>query len=106
MARGAIKSTSHNSSDDRPARPPHVADASTMPLAVVDRLAEANSNRPRPAVVPLRERCWISVDEARQVAGEGRTRIYELIAIGKLLTKKVRRRRLVSVRSLLEYCAE
>lgn len=56
--------------------------------------------------VPLRERCWVSVDEASQVAGEGRTRIYEQIALGKLLTKKAGRRRLVSVASLLEYCGE
>ncbi len=39
------------------------------------------------SVVPLRERCWVSVDEARQVTGEGRTKIYELIALKKLLTK-------------------
>ena len=75
-------------------------------MAVEDRLAEANSNPPRRAGVPLRERCWISVAEARQVAGEGRTKIYELIALGKLLSKKVGRRRLVNVRSLLEYCGE
>ncbi len=56
--------------------------------------------------MPLRDRCWVSVDEASQVTGEGRTRIHELIALGKLLTKKVGRPRLVSVRSLLEYCAE
>jgi hypothetical protein len=64
------------------------------------------SDAEKKVMVPLRERCWVSVDEASQVAGEGRTRIYELIAIGKLLTKKVRRRRLVNVVSLLEYCGE
>jgi hypothetical protein len=66
----------------------------------------ANSNRSQQAVVPLRERCWVSVDEASQVAGEGRTRLYELIRLGKLLTKRAGRRRLVNVASLLEYCAE
>jgi hypothetical protein len=40
------------------------------------------------------------------MTGEGRTRIYELIALGKLLSKKVRRRRLVNVASLLDYCGE
>lgn len=44
--------------------------------------------------------------EAGQVAGEGRTQIYEIIATGKLLTKKAGRRRLVSVASLLQYCAD
>jgi hypothetical protein len=72
----------------------------------VNQPAKTNPNRPQRAVVPLRERCWVSVDEASQVAGEGRTRIYELIALGKLRTKKAGRRRLVSVPSLLEYCCE
>jgi excisionase family DNA binding protein len=63
-----------------------------------------DSGSSKKGVVPLRDRCWVSVDEASQVAGEGRTRIYELIALGKLLTKKVGRRRLVNVTLLLEYC--
>lgn len=106
MGRSGIKSKLHKSPDDRPARPPHVADASAMPLGVEDRLAEADAVQSQRAAVRLRERCWVSVNEASQVAGEGRTKIYELIALGKLLSKKVGRRRLVNVRSLLEYCAE
>lgn len=66
---------------------------------------EAGSIRLK-SVVPLRDRCWVSVHEATQVAGEGRTKIYEMIAIGKLLTRKAGRRRLVNVASLLEYCGE
>jgi hypothetical protein len=55
-------------------------------------------------VVPLRERCWISVREAHQVAGEGRTKFYSRLRENRIVTKKVGRRRLVSVASLLEYC--
>jgi hypothetical protein len=86
-------------------RSPDRVPASLVPPVVVDRSAETNS-APSHRVVPIRERCWVSVDETSQIAGEGRTRIYELIALGKLLTKKVGRRRLVNVASLLEYCGE
>jgi hypothetical protein len=85
-------------------RSPDVAAVSPIPPTVGDRVAKTNSDRPRREVVPLRERCWVSVDVASQVTGEGRTKTYALIALGKLLSKKVGRRRLVSVRSLLEYC--
>jgi hypothetical protein len=60
------------------------------------------------AVVPWRDRCWISVSEAHQVAGEGRTRFYARLLRGdsRILTKTVGRRRLVNVASLREYCGE
>jgi hypothetical protein len=57
-------------------------------------------------VVPIRERCWISVREAHQVAGEGRTKFYSRLRQNVILTKKAGRRRLVSVASLLKYCGE
>jgi hypothetical protein len=86
--------------------PTDLVTASSVPPVVVNRPGETISNRSQRAVVPIRERCWVSIDEARQMTGEGRTRIYELIALGKLLSKKVRRRRLVNVASLLDYCGE
>ena len=101
-----MSKTKHDRQSNRapPTRHPAACGAgeTAQPLAE----GRVNSKSWRKGVVPLRERCWISVDEASQVAGEGRTRTYELIALGKVLTKKVGRRRLVSVRSLLEYCAE
>jgi excisionase family DNA binding protein len=104
MGRGPINSTSRSSASDGHARPPQVA-AST-PMLAADRATETKDGRSRREVVPLRDRCWVSVNEAIQVTGEGRTKIYELIALGKLLTKKTGRRRLINVRSLLEYCGE
>jgi hypothetical protein len=86
--------------------PTNLVTASSVPPVVMNRPGETNSNHSQRAVVPIRERCWVSIDEARQITGEGRTRIYQLIAFGKLQTKKVGRRRLVNVASLLNYCGE
>ena len=104
MSRGENSSASRSSAGVGHARPPQVAAAASVPMPATDRgVQDRRSHRD---VIPLRERCWISVDEACQVAGEGRTKLYELMASNKLLTKKVGRRRLVNVRSLLEYCGE
>jgi hypothetical protein len=65
-----------------------------------------HSNRSQKSVVPLRERCWISVREAHQIAGEGRTIFYAHLKADLIVTRKIGRRRLVSVPSLLEYCGE
>jgi len=69
-------------------------------------MAKCGSQAAKEVVVPLRERCWVSVREAHQVAGEGRTNFYSHLRENLILTKKVGRRRLVSVASLLEYCGE
>ncbi|WP_176731269.1 helix-turn-helix domain-containing protein [Bradyrhizobium elkanii] len=53
-------------------------------------------------VVPFRERISCTVDEACAVTGLGRTKLYELIGSGQLITTTIGRRRLVIVRSLLE----
>ncbi|MGL3105055.1 helix-turn-helix domain-containing protein [Bradyrhizobium sp. BR 1432] len=53
-------------------------------------------------VVPFRERLSCTVDEACTVTGLGRTKLYELIGSGQLVTTTIGRRRLVIVRSLLE----
>ncbi|PIT00761.1 hypothetical protein TSA1_08220 [Bradyrhizobium nitroreducens] len=59
-------------------------------------------NDHRGKVVPFRERLSCTVDEACVVTGLGRTKVYELIGSGRLVTTTVGRRRLVTVRSLLE----
>ena len=53
-------------------------------------------------VVPFRERLSCTVDDACAVTGLGRTKLYELIGSGQLMTTTVGRRRLIIVRSLLE----
>jgi len=53
-------------------------------------------------VVPFRERLSCTVDEACVVTGLGRTKLYELIGSGQLITTTIGRRRLVIVQSLLE----
>jgi hypothetical protein len=68
--------------------------------------SKLGSNAARKICVPWRERCWLSISEAQQITGEGRTKLYESIATEKLLAKKCGRRRLVSVTSLLKYCGE
>jgi excisionase family DNA binding protein len=51
--------------------------------------------------VPFAERLSCTIDEACKATGLGRTKLYELIATGQLITTTVGRRRLVMVRSLL-----
>ncbi|WP_409363784.1 helix-turn-helix domain-containing protein [Bradyrhizobium liaoningense] len=63
-------------------------------------LPRANDRDER--VVPFRERLSCTVDEACVVTGLGRTKLYELIGSGQLITTTIGRRRLVIVRSLLE----
>jgi len=96
----------HNLPSDRATPSKRSTERGATDIAQPRFAGGANSTSGPKGVMPLRDRCWVSVDEASQVTGEGRTRIHELIALGKSLTKKVGRRRLVSVRSLLEYCAE
>ncbi|WP_461355182.1 helix-turn-helix domain-containing protein [Bradyrhizobium sp. USDA 4454] len=50
---------------------------------------------------PFAERLSCTIDEACEVTGLGRTKVYELIGSGELVTTTVGRRRLVIVRSLI-----
>jgi excisionase family DNA binding protein len=54
------------------------------------------------ATIPFRERISATIAEACEASGLGRTKLYELIGSGKVRTKKVGHRTLVSVSSLLE----
>jgi excisionase family DNA binding protein len=51
--------------------------------------------------LPFAQRLTCTIDEACEATGLGRTKLYELISAGQLLTTTVGRRRLVLVRSLL-----
>jgi hypothetical protein len=51
--------------------------------------------------IPFEQRWWVSISEAQQATGIGRTRLFEAIAKNKIVSKKVGSRRLLSVRSLV-----
>ena len=51
--------------------------------------------------LPFAQQLTCTIDEACEATGLGRTKLYELISAGQLLTTTVGRRRLVLVRSLL-----
>jgi excisionase family DNA binding protein len=51
--------------------------------------------------LPFAERISCTIHEACEATGLGRTKLYELIGSGQLITTTVGRRRLVVVRSLL-----
>lgn len=53
--------------------------------------------------VPYSERIFVSVSQAVELSGMGRTRIYEEIKSGRLRSKTEGRRRLIFVESLLEW---
>ena len=55
----------------------------------------------RPQTIPFAQKLTCTINEACEVTGLGRTKLYELIGDGHLATTTVGRRRLVVVRSLL-----
>ncbi|MCK1666496.1 helix-turn-helix domain-containing protein [Bradyrhizobium sp. 153] len=52
--------------------------------------------------MPFVERLTCTIDDACEATGLGRTKLYELIGAGHIVTTTIGRRRLVAVRSLLE----
>src|SRR5271166_5970138 len=58
------------------------------------------------AHVPFTGRLWCSVAEACEVIGEGRTKLFEKVASGELVSRKAGTRRLISVQSLLRRYGE
>jgi len=68
--------------------------------------AKGGTNKPTPTLqqspLPFAERLGCSPDEACEAMSIGRTLLYELIAEGLIETIKVRKRRIVSVPSLLQ----
>lgn len=55
----------------------------------------------RSQTVPFAQKLTCTINEACEMTGVGRTKLYELIGDGHLATTTVGRRRLVVVRSLL-----
>jgi excisionase family DNA binding protein len=55
----------------------------------------------RSETVPFVQKLTCTINEACEMTGLGRTKLYELIGDGRLATTTVGRRRLVVVRSLL-----
>lgn len=55
----------------------------------------------RSQTVPFAQKLTCTINEACEMTGLGRTKLYELIGDGHLVTTTVGRRRLVVVRSLL-----
>jgi excisionase family DNA binding protein len=52
------------------------------------------------------DRIAVSINEARTALGVGRTKVYELIAEGKLKTFRIGRRRLITLESIRTLAAE
>jgi excisionase family DNA binding protein len=65
---------------------------------------QSSANVTRSAI-PFAQRLACTVEEACEVTGLGRTKLYELIGDGRLDTTTIGRRRLVLVRSLLALLA-
>ena len=54
-----------------------------------------------PSTIPFAQRLTCTIDDACEVTGLGRTKLYELIRAGLIVTTTIGRRRLVVVRLLL-----
>ena len=54
-----------------------------------------------PSTMPFAQRLTCTIDDACEGTGLGRTKLYELIGAGRIVTTTIGRRRLVVVRSLL-----
>lgn len=67
------------------------------PARYAPSMAEASERK----MLPFAERLSCTIDKACEATGLGRTKLYELIGSGQLITTTVGRRRLVLVRSLL-----
>jgi excisionase family DNA binding protein len=61
----------------------------------------SSSPKPEEPTIPFSQRLSCTIDEACEATSLGRTKLYELIAAGQLVTATVGRRRLVIVRGLL-----
>src|SRR5690242_9935203 len=65
------------------------------------QLTPSASEAVRQETVPFAQKLTCTINEACEMTGLGRTKLYELIGGGHLATTTVGRRRLVVVRSLL-----
>ena len=65
------------------------------------QIAPSASEAMGPQTFPFAQKLTCTINEACEMTGLGRTKLYELIGDGHLATTTVGRRRLVVVRSLL-----
>ena len=65
------------------------------------QITSSASEAARSQTVPFAQKLTCTINEACEMTGLGRTKLYELIGDGHLATTTVGRRRLVVVRSLL-----
>ena len=68
------------------------------------QLSQVSLSAPKatePSAMPFAQRLSCTIDDACEVTGLGRTKLYELIGTGRIVTTTIGRRRLVVVRSLL-----
>jgi excisionase family DNA binding protein len=63
------------------------------------RVTQSTPKSEEPKTVPFAQRFTCTINEACEVTGLGRTKLYELIGTGHLATTRVGRRRLVLVSS-------
>jgi excisionase family DNA binding protein len=70
------------------------------PTQAIPPTSRTENIKAKPKLAVLNKPIWISVDEAMAATSFGRTRLYELIAAGKLQSVKIGRRRLVSFDSI------
>ena len=54
-----------------------------------------------PSTIPFAQRLTCTIDDACEVTGLGRTKLYELMGAGHIVTTTIGRRRLVVMQSLL-----
>ena len=67
----------------------------------VEQIASSAPEAVRSQTVPFVQKLTCTINEACEMTGLGRTKLYELIGDGHLATTTIGRRRLVVVRSLL-----
>lgn len=68
------------------------------------QLSQVDLSAPKAAEsskMPFAQRITCTIDDACEVTGLGRTKLYELIGAGRIVTTTIGRRRLVAVHSLL-----
>ena len=63
--------------------------------------SQVSLSAPKASTMPFAQRITCTIDDACEVTGLGRTKLYELIGAGRIVTTTIGRRRLVVVRSLL-----
>jgi excisionase family DNA binding protein len=64
------------------------------------QVSQSDPKAEEPSMMPFAQRLTCTIDDACEATGLGRTKFYELIATGRIVTTTIGRRRLV-VRSLL-----